>query len=203
LLVEKPSVYHALGKRLEILDLLATNQAFLIYWLPTIKQPIQEGSNMAIPITCTGCNTALQFDDQHAGKKAKCPKCESIFIIPAHAPQAAPPQAYAPPASAPVPTMNCTFCASVINAAAKKCPQCGETLDPALRAAEEARRTAEMAHAHGANQNVNVNTTVVSPGRTKVVHRKAAFPHTLHLVLTLFTCGAWLPIWLIHYLVAQ
>lgn len=31
---------------------------------------------------------------------------------------------------------------------------------------------------------------------------RRAFPHGLHLVLSLITCGLWLPIWLIHYLVA-
>jgi len=30
---------------------------------------------------------------------------------------------------------------------------------------------------------------------------KSAFPHVLHLVLTILTCGMWLPIWLIHYLI--
>jgi len=25
------------------------------------------------------------------------------------------------------------------------------------------------------------------------------FPHFLHLILTIFTCGAWFPIWILHY----
>lgn len=32
---------------------------------------------------------------------------------------------------------------------------------------------------------------------------KRSFPHGLHLILTLITCGLWSPIWLIHYLLAD
>ncbi|NKY49726.1 hypothetical protein [Nocardia vermiculata] len=39
------------------------------------------------------------------------------------------------------------------------------------------------------------------PGPQVVVKR--SFPHGLHLVLTLISCGLWSPIWLIHYLVAD
>lgn len=30
--------------------------------------------------------------------------------------------------------------------------------------------------------------------------RPANFPHLLHFVLTLFTAGVWLPIWILHRL---
>ncbi|WP_157122059.1 hypothetical protein [Nocardia violaceofusca] len=39
------------------------------------------------------------------------------------------------------------------------------------------------------------------PGAQIVVKR--SFPHGLHLVLTLITCGLWSPIWLVHYLLAD
>lgn len=41
------------------------------------------------------------------------------------------------------PTQECPFCAEHILIRAKKCKHCGETVDVALRAAEEARRAAE------------------------------------------------------------
>ncbi|NKY44282.1 hypothetical protein [Nocardia cerradoensis] len=40
------------------------------------------------------------------------------------------------------------------------------------------------------------------PGMGQVVVKRS-FPHGLHLVLTLITCGLWAPIWLIHYLLAD
>lgn len=31
-----------------------------------------------------------------------------------------------------------------------------------------------------------------------VVNVFSAFPHGLHLCLTLLTCGLWLPVWIVH-----
>ncbi len=33
-----------------------------------------------------------------------------------------------------------------------------------------------------------------------VIHNHRSFPHAMHGVLTLLTCGFWLPIWVICYL---
>lgn len=30
--------------------------------------------------------------------------------------------------------------------------------------------------------------------------RKASFPHLMHFILTIFTFGAWLPVWILHRL---
>lgn len=40
------------------------------------------------------------------------------------------------------------------------------------------------------------------PGIGQVVVKRS-FPHGLHLILTLITCGLWSPIWLIHYLLSD
>ncbi|MFI5539060.1 MULTISPECIES: hypothetical protein [Nocardia] len=48
---------------------------------------------------------------------------------------------------------------------------------------------------------VNVVQHNATLGAGPIVVR-SAFPHGLHLVLSLVTCGMWLPIWLIHYLIS-
>ena len=35
-----------------------------------------------------------------------------------------------------------------------------------------------------------------------VHHAGRAFPHALHAVLTLFTCGVWLPVWVVCYVLS-
>ena len=37
---------------------------------------------MPIEITCTGCNKRLRVPDRTAGKRVKCPKCQSIIAVP-------------------------------------------------------------------------------------------------------------------------
>lgn len=37
---------------------------------------------MAIDITCNGCQQMLRVADEHAGKKARCPKCGTINSVP-------------------------------------------------------------------------------------------------------------------------
>ncbi len=87
----------------------------------------------------------------------------------------------------------CAFCGESILAVARKCKHCGETIDVALRAAEEARRTAEHVGrgGGGGSSAAAASTTVVVQGG------HSPFPHGLHLLITLLTCGLWLPIWII------
>ena len=37
---------------------------------------------MAIQIGCTGCGKLLSVADEHAGKKARCPACSAILVVP-------------------------------------------------------------------------------------------------------------------------
>lgn len=56
----------------------------------------------------------------------------------------------------PVKQVECPFCAELISERAKKCKHCGETLDVALRRAEEALRASER------GSNVYMNAAVAS-----------------------------------------
>lgn len=37
---------------------------------------------MPIDTTCNGCGNRLRVAEQHAGKKARCPKCGNVYIVP-------------------------------------------------------------------------------------------------------------------------
>jgi len=56
-----------------------------------------EELNMPIELTCTGCAQTLRVGDDHAGKKARCPKCGTISTVPSPGEPVAP----APTASSP------------------------------------------------------------------------------------------------------
>lgn len=101
------------------------------------------------------------------------------------------PQYAAPPQSQYV---ACAFCGEDVLAHARKCKHCGETLDVALRAAEEAKREVRESRRTrpvSVRQSTQVN-----------VHVKAPFNHVLHLVLDVLTCGMWIPVhllcWMAH-----
>lgn len=95
-------------------------------------------------------------------------------------------------------TKECPFCASQIPIRAKVCRDCGETVDVALRAAEEAKREAKAARRDRDRERDRDR----GPRDRVVIHRdRRDFPHVLHLILTIFTAGLWLPIWIIHYVI--
>jgi Zn-dependent protease with chaperone function len=71
-----------------------------------------EGATVAITITCSQCQHTLSVKDEYAGKRGKCPKCQTVVSIPAPATAAAgrsaaapppPPLPLAPPVARPTP----------------------------------------------------------------------------------------------------
>ena len=98
------------------------------------------------------------------------------------------------PPPLPVSRRTCLFCAEPIAETAMKCRHCGETLDPRLRAAEEANKAAAR---------VPVAAPTFHPQNNIIVQNAVPlrpFPHFLHTVATVLTLGLWLPVWLLHYL---
>lgn len=43
------------------------------------------GDVVSIEFICSHCNTTLRVQDEHAGKQARCPHCESLNAIPSNA----------------------------------------------------------------------------------------------------------------------
>lgn len=54
--------------------------------------PNQGSSESAIRFNCAFCGQQIRVSPVHAGKKAKCPKCKNIVIIPQPAPEAQQPR---------------------------------------------------------------------------------------------------------------
>ena len=173
---------------------------------------------MAIPVACGSCGSRMNAPDHAAGKTAKCPKCSNPITVPVKYADQVPFMAIQPPQQlTPIPqnipaiyqqpvvqtpssSKQCDYCGENVNMSAKKCKHCGEILDLALRAAEDAKRIAENSSRNSASSSsaAAVNTTVVVNNN---LGRKS-FPHLIHFILTCLTLGAWLPIWIIHFLLS-
>jgi DNA-directed RNA polymerase subunit RPC12/RpoP len=86
-----------------------------------------------IAFFCSQCRQNLEAPEELKGQQVQCPGCNASIIVPAL-------RATAKPID-PSPRMKeCPYCSEQIMATAKKCKHCGETIDVALRSAEEAKR---------------------------------------------------------------
>lgn len=137
---------------------------------------------------CPHCKQSLEGSDELFGQTVQCPSCKQNFTVP----NATASLKIAPATPAPR-TKACPFCGEDILNEAKKCKHCGETVDVALRAAEEAKKSASSA------PHVFMNAGGGGGGAVSTGQTKKAFPHGMHLVLTILTCGAWAIIWILHY----
>jgi DNA-directed RNA polymerase subunit RPC12/RpoP len=59
---------------------------------------------MAIEFRCSQCNQLLRVPDDSAGRSARCPKCQSLMLVPAASTSAAPPAGPVTPLGPPLPT---------------------------------------------------------------------------------------------------
>lgn len=145
---------------------------------------------------CPNCSTKMKASSQLHGKQAKCPKCQEAFtvVLLNREPELLSAQSFKP----------CPFCCEQIVMDAKKCRYCGETVDVALRMAEEAKR--ENRRRNSDNLVVNNNNNNNGGGgrdNTHYYHPSPQFGHwhAVHGILTFLTFGLWFPFWIIHYMI--
>jgi len=104
---------------------------------------------MPIRFPCSACGKTMRAPDAFAGKKAKCPLCGAVQVIPAEddAGLFPPVSAERPPAAQPAAptgaeTVDCPGCGEAMPRAAPACPACGRVRGSGLTAASAAPSTA-------------------------------------------------------------
>jgi len=165
---------------------------------------------MPISVACSTCGSKIKAPDSAAGKKAKCPKCGASLVVPltdtstaASEHVAAPLTNVAPPPPAVVQSRppvaaiqevlpsrqavdykDCPFCGEEVLTTALKCKHCGETLDPALRTAEEPRSRRRPSAAAA------VSNTIIVQQPSRAAHSLGIAALVIG-VLSFFVC--WIP----------
>jgi hypothetical protein len=158
-------------------------------------------------IDCPTCGMKHKVPDDMGGRSAQCRGCKATFTIPG-AEEDAPMAEMVNVRAKTTNTKECPFCSEQVNATAKKCKHCGETIDVALRMAEDAKKSFSphgpvFMNAGGGGAAASSSAAVSERGERyrDRPERSFAIWHVVHLVLTLATCGFWLPVWGIHFFI--
>lgn len=92
------------------------------------------------------------------------------------------------------PQASCPFCDEIVSVNARKCKHCGETLDVAMRKAEEAMRHSDR------QPNVFMNAGGGAAAAAVGGRQLRPFKHFMHIILSVVTAGIWIPVWLLMYI---
>lgn len=91
----------------------------------------------------------------------------------------------------------CPFCDELVSVKARKCRHCGETIDVAMRKAEEAMRHSERSP--NVFMNAGGGAAAAAASASSNGQQLRPFKHFWHIILSVLTAGIWLPIWFLIY----
>ncbi len=125
-------------------------------------------------LTCPLCNHHCRTDRVlREGALVRCPACEREFAFAGMQPVFVASPAAVPLYGAYEPAIKrCPFCRASIDADARKCRHCGETLDPLLRAGEEAARSAMRWREPSYNPGIAMLLSLIWPGLGQIYRGK-------------------------------
>lgn len=168
---------------------------------------------MSISVKCPQCGTVLFAPEDRAGRAANCPVCKTRMVIPPMAQTVvqAPPIPFAepvpePPVQFPLPVKPRPPVPVDEDAEypppARRRPVHGDYEDDDRPRRKRRRRREDddeddyddrPRRRQSAGNVVHITNVVNAQGGYH-------FPHGLHLILTILTCGFWLPVWILHYI---
>jgi hypothetical protein len=145
----------------------------------TVPPPLPtQPASATILVACPACGKQARVPSQAQGKQASCPFCNTVFPVMANtaifvgvpAINVSQVQVVSPP---PLPrTKPCPFCGQQVFQVALQCQHCGETIDVALRAAEEAKRIAKWSNRYAISQPPDVRMSIATDKSRLTLERK-------------------------------
>jgi hypothetical protein len=96
--------------------------------------------------------------------------------------------------------VNCRYCDEKVSANAKKCKHCGEILDPQMRELEFLKKQRnQQVFMNGGGSSSSSSASSASLVASLREAQKVDYPWGWHLILSVFTWGLWIPIWILLY----
>jgi DNA-directed RNA polymerase subunit RPC12/RpoP len=137
-------------------------------------------------IACSQCSATLRYSASQAGRMIKCPRCKSELVLPANR---------SPEVEEEKPV------GLHQNEAANVCVRCGKKVKPGVSKCKKCREVVNAQLEARMKQDSTFEGAQVSQAKYLAMRHShnRPFPHALHILLAVVTCGVWTPFYLRTY----